>query len=81
MRMHTREFLQTLHMRDMLGIVVLFTNNFMRHQDTNPHFTAEETDNRKIEGKKKKYRVRGSFISELATNQPSDSLDLLSWVK
>ena len=61
--MHTREFLQTLHMRDMLGIVVLFTNNFMRHQDTNPHFTAEETDNRKIEGKKKKSTELGGVLS------------------
>ena len=31
----------------MLGITVLFTNNFARHKDTNPHFTVKETDNSK----------------------------------
>ena len=35
----------------MLGITVLFTNNFARHKDTNPHFTVKEIDNSK---KKKK---------------------------
>lgn len=31
----------------MLGITVLFTNNFARHKDTNPHFTVKEIDNSK----------------------------------
>ena len=31
----------------MLGIPVLFTSNFARHKDTNPHFTVKETDNSK----------------------------------
>ena len=36
----------------MLGITVLFTNNFARHKDTNPHFTVKEIDNSKKKKKK-----------------------------
>lgn len=37
----------------MMGIIILFTNSFVGHKDTNPHFTVKETDNRKTEEKKK----------------------------
>lgn len=58
----------------MLGIIILFTNNCVRHKDINPHFIVKETENRKIQQKKKSPKQKTtklgdlSFISELATN-------------
>lgn len=63
----------------MLGTIILFTNNCVRHKDISPYFIAKETENRNLQQKppkKQKTTKLGdlSFISELATNWLSDSL-------